>query len=89
MPLLIKTDGGAKTIINIVSCRVAESQQFFDPIAYNVSKLAVERLTEMVDCAHGVGKGKDDGVLAFAVHPGESSILFSSEARGYHAIEHN
>ena len=38
----------------------------FTPVAYNVSKIAVNRIVEMMGNDH-----REDGLLAFAVHPGE------------------
>ncbi|KAF2688367.1 NAD(P)-binding protein [Lentithecium fluviatile CBS 122367] len=63
LPLLLETDGGAKTIVNVTSAlsHFASMQA----MGYNLSQLATNRLTEAVAECYG-----NRDVLAFAVHPG-------------------
>ncbi|KAI0728314.1 putative oxidoreductase [Fomitopsis betulina] len=63
LPLLIES-GGDKTVLNISSV----GAHFVDPTfaAYKASKLAVLRLTEIINAEYGA-----KGVLAHVVHPGE------------------
>lgn len=63
LPLLLKSENGAKTIINITS--LSSHLTFGTPIPFNISELATNRLTEAVAQQYA-----DDGVLAYAVHPG-------------------
>ena len=63
LPLLLKSEGGAKTIVNITSAMSHFASM--GAIGYNISELATNRLTEAVAEAYG-----GEGVLAFAVHPG-------------------
>jgi NAD(P)-dependent dehydrogenase (short-subunit alcohol dehydrogenase family) len=66
LPLLIKTSGGAKAVINIVSGGLHTNTSSLVPVSYAVSKSAVARLTEHLDNFHG----KEDRIVAFALHPG-------------------
>ncbi|TVY81599.1 Short chain dehydrogenase citE [Lachnellula suecica] len=63
LPLLLNTERGAKTIVNMTSAM----SHFASPgsIGYDISELATNRLTEAVAEAYGA-----EGVLAYAVHPG-------------------
>ena len=63
LPLLLKSKGGAKTIVSITSAMSHFASM--GAIGYNISELATNRLTEAVAEAYG-----GEGVLAFAVHPG-------------------
>lgn len=63
LPLLLKTEGGAKTIVNVTSAMSHFASM--GAIGYNISELATNRLTEAVAEAYGA-----EGVLAHAVHPG-------------------
>lgn len=63
LPLLLATDAGAKTIVNISSAMSHFASM--GALGYNLSQLATNRLTEAVAQLHGA-----QGLLAFAVHPG-------------------
>lgn len=63
LPLLLKSKGGAKTIVNITSAMSHFASM--GAIGYNISELATNRLTEAVAEAYG-----GEGVLTYAVHPG-------------------
>jgi NAD(P)-dependent dehydrogenase (short-subunit alcohol dehydrogenase family) len=62
LPLLLKTDG-AKTIVNITSAMSHFGAM--GAIGYNISELAVNRLTEALAQAYAA-----DGIVVHAVHPG-------------------
>jgi len=66
VPLLIETRDGPQAYIVITSlaCHIQDST--FTPVAYNVSKIAVDRMAEHIHNDHY----EKDGVVAFAVHPG-------------------
>lgn len=63
LPLLLKTEGGAKTIVNITSGMAHFASM--GAIGYNISELAINRLTEALAESYA-----EQGVLAYAVHPG-------------------
>lgn len=63
LPLLLKTKGGAKTIVNMTSAMSHFGAM--GAIGYNISELAVNRLTEALAQAYAA-----DGVLSYCVHPG-------------------
>ena len=63
LPLLLKSEGGAKTIVNVTSALAHFVNM--GPIGYNISELATNRMTEAIAAAYGA-----EGLLAFAVHPG-------------------
>lgn len=63
LPLLLKSKGGAKTIVNVTSAMSHFASM--GAIGYNISELATNRLTEAVAETYG-----GEGVLAYAVHPG-------------------
>lgn len=63
LPLLLKTEGGAKTIVNVTSGMAHFAS--IGAISYNISELAINRLTEALAESYAV-----EGVLAYAVHPG-------------------
>lgn len=62
LPLLLKTDG-AKTIVNITSAMSHVGA--VGAIGYNISELAVNRLTEALAQAYAA-----DGLLVHCLHPG-------------------
>lgn len=62
LPLLLATDG-AKTVVNVTSAMSHFAGM--GALGYNLSALAINRLTEAVAQLYGA-----QGVLAFAVHPG-------------------
>ncbi|KAF2748364.1 NAD(P)-binding protein [Sporormia fimetaria CBS 119925] len=66
LPLLTSTEGGMKTVVVITSLAAHSTSSLLTPIAYNVSKIAVNRLVEHIDSDHR----EKDGVLAYALHPG-------------------
>ncbi|KAF2800297.1 NAD(P)-binding protein [Melanomma pulvis-pyrius CBS 109.77] len=66
LPLLIATPSGAQTLIVITSLAAHSAASALTPIAYNVSKLACNRLVEHVDADHRAATG----VHAYALHPG-------------------
>jgi NAD(P)-dependent dehydrogenase (short-subunit alcohol dehydrogenase family) len=63
LPLLLKTKDGARTIINITSAMSHFGA--LGAIGYNISELAVNRLTEALAEAY-----LDEGILSYCVHPG-------------------
>lgn len=63
LPLLLKSDGGAKTVVNVTSAMAHFAS--VGAIGYNISELATNRLTEAVADTFGA-----EGLLAYAVHPG-------------------
>ncbi|KAK5175006.1 uncharacterized protein LTR77_000142 [Saxophila tyrrhenica] len=63
LPLLLKSPDGGKAIINITS--LSSHLTLGTPIPFNVSELATNRLTEAVAEQYA-----NQGVLAYAVHPG-------------------
>ncbi|KAF2119522.1 hypothetical protein BDV96DRAFT_610501 [Lophiotrema nucula] len=65
MPLLVATKDGLQTLIVNTSLAAHSMNSFLTPIAYNVSKIAVNRLVEHIAADH-----EKDGILAFALHPG-------------------
>lgn len=65
-PLLLKSSGGRKVFIVITSLAAHNTASSFVPTAYNVSKLANCRMVEHMANDHG-----EEGLLAYAVHPGE------------------
>ncbi|KAF7904370.1 hypothetical protein EAF00_001704 [Botryotinia globosa] len=62
-PLLLKTDGGDKTIVNVAS--VAALLMYPGLSGYQMSKFALVRFTETLCVESG-----DQGLLAYSVHPG-------------------
>jgi len=68
MPLLIAAPPSSpKAFIGMTSIACHTTDSSFVPIAYSVSKIAVNRFVEILANDHGVGK---EGILAFAMHPG-------------------
>lgn len=67
-PLLIAKDNPSKIKVFIVITSLAGHFPIsdFTPIAYNVSKIANNRMIEMMANDH-----REDGLVAYAVHPGE------------------
>lgn len=67
-PLLLAKENPSqiRAFIGMTSLAGLFPTSAFTPIAYNVSKTAVIRIIEMMNNDHG-----DEGLLAFAVHPGE------------------
>ncbi|KAH7407322.1 hypothetical protein BKA64DRAFT_666299 [Cadophora sp. MPI-SDFR-AT-0126] len=68
LPLIIETEGGAKAIVNIVSGGAHLASAFLSPIPYNISKMAVVRMSQYVDDSHR----ERHGVLCYALHPGSA-----------------
>lgn len=66
VPLLRDTKDGARTLICSTSLASHSVNSLLTPIAYNVSKLACNRLMEHVDADHR----EKDGIHAYALHPG-------------------
>lgn len=62
IPLLLASDNGAKSIVNITSMSSLEPHFL---AAFGISELAVNRLTE-----HLANQYKDRGLLVYALHPG-------------------
>ncbi|PVH83822.1 NAD(P)-binding protein [Cadophora sp. DSE1049] len=69
LPLIIATEGGAKAIINIVSGGAHLASAFLSPIPYNISKMAIVRMSQYVDDSHR----ERHGVVCYALHPGTCS----------------
>ncbi|KAJ8117685.1 hypothetical protein OPT61_g1173 [Boeremia exigua] len=65
LPLLCETKDGPQTLISSCSMAAHSVVSKLTPIAYNISKMSVMRLMECVANDHG-----DEGVQAFALHPG-------------------
>ncbi|KAB8216639.1 hypothetical protein BDV33DRAFT_233321 [Aspergillus novoparasiticus] len=65
LPLLQETPNGAQAMVFISSIASQHNYTDLTSAAYNISKLAVNRLVEHIDSAH-----KGDGILAHALHPG-------------------
>ncbi|TGO57259.1 hypothetical protein BOTNAR_0204g00030 [Botryotinia narcissicola] len=63
MPLLLKTDGGDKTIVNVAS--VAALIMHTGLSGYQMSKFALMRFTETLCVEYG-----DQGLLTYSLHPG-------------------
>ncbi|ESZ98789.1 putative oxidoreductase, short chain dehydrogenase/reductase family [Sclerotinia borealis F-4128] len=63
LPLILISESGKKTIINITSGMAHFASM--GSIGYNISELALNRLTEAVTESYG-----GEGMLAYAVHPG-------------------
>lgn len=65
IPLLLKSEGGDKTIVNVSSC----GAHLILPgtSAHQTGKLAVLRLGEFLQAEYG-----SQGLLAYAIHPGNS-----------------
>lgn len=62
LPLVLKSEGGARTIVNVMSAMSHIASM--SATGYNISELAIDRVTEEVAETYG-----DEGVLAYAVHP--------------------
>ncbi|MCJ1390960.1 hypothetical protein MMC18_003821 [Xylographa bjoerkii] len=62
LPLLLSSEGGAKTIVNITSIASHMSR---GASAYAMSKISVNKFTEFLEGQYG-----KEGLLAYAVHPG-------------------
>jgi NAD(P)-dependent dehydrogenase (short-subunit alcohol dehydrogenase family) len=65
MPLLEETKDGPQTLICSSSMAAHSAHSSLTPIAYNVSKLACNRLIEHIVNDHGAA-----GICAYALHPG-------------------
>ncbi|KAK8909544.1 hypothetical protein QC760_002246 [Botrytis cinerea] len=63
LPLLLKTDGGDKTIVNVTS--IASLLVSPGMSSYQISKFALARFTESLTVEYG-----DQGLLAYSIHPG-------------------
>lgn len=63
IPIMMQSPDGAKAVINITS--LSSHLVSGTPIGFNISEFATNRLTEAVADMY-----KEDGVLAYAVHPG-------------------
>ncbi|MCJ1291034.1 hypothetical protein MMC34_002576 [Xylographa carneopallida] len=62
LPLLLSSEGGAKTLVNITSISALMSR---GACAYSMSKVAVNKFTEFLAGQYG-----KEGLLAYALHPG-------------------
>jgi NAD(P)-dependent dehydrogenase (short-subunit alcohol dehydrogenase family) len=65
LPQLVATTDGPQVFVVITSLASHSFDSNYCPIAYNVSKLATNRLAEHIHNDH-----EKEGILAFAVHPG-------------------
>ena len=63
LPLLLKTEGGLKTVLNISS--VGALRQRPGASGYQTTKLAVLRFGEFLNAEYG-----DQGLLSYGAHPG-------------------
>lgn len=66
LPLLIETKDGPQTLVVVTSLAAHSTASAWTPIAYNVSKIAVNRVVEHVDSDHR----EKDGIHTYALHPG-------------------
>lgn len=71
IPLLLKKEGGLKTILNVSS--IGAHFVMHGASAYQTSKLALIRISEFINAEYG-----EKGVLSFAVHPGGVMTELSS-----------
>ena len=65
VPLLLESKHGAQTFVAITSAAAHVFNSNLMPVAYNVSKIAVNRVIEIM--YHDYRK---DGLQSYAVHPG-------------------
>jgi NAD(P)-dependent dehydrogenase (short-subunit alcohol dehydrogenase family) len=65
LPLLTETEDGPGAFVIITSAASHFGHSQFTTAAYNLSKIALNKMAEMIHNDHG-----KDGILAFAVHPG-------------------
>jgi len=65
VPLLLESKQGAQAFVAITSVAAHGFSSSFVPVAYNVSKIALNRMVEHMH--HDYHK---DGLLSYAVHPG-------------------
>ncbi|OBT67644.1 hypothetical protein VE03_03829 [Pseudogymnoascus sp. 23342-1-I1] len=65
LPLLRSTTDGSQAMVFISSLASQHTHTQLCSAAYNISKLAVNRLAEHIHDSY-----KDDGVLVYAIHPG-------------------
>jgi NAD(P)-dependent dehydrogenase (short-subunit alcohol dehydrogenase family) len=76
LPLLLKTENGLKTIVNLSS--IGAHALRFGMSAYQISKFAILKLTEFI-CAEYA----EHGVVAYAVHPGGVATELSLNLPNY------
>lgn len=67
VPLLRETTDGPQALVVITSIASHLKDSSLTPIAYNLSKIAINRMVECIKNDHGED-GK--GIMAYAVHPG-------------------
>ncbi|KAF7955173.1 uncharacterized protein EAE97_000432 [Botrytis byssoidea] len=80
LPLLLKTDGGDKTVVNVAS--VAALLMHPGLSGYQMSKFALVRFTETLCVEYG-----DQGLLAYSLHPGAvPTDLSKALPEGFHEI---
>ncbi|KAF2679922.1 NAD(P)-binding protein [Lentithecium fluviatile CBS 122367] len=75
LPLLIQSKDGPQTLICSTSLAAHSTSSHLCPIAYNISKLACNRLIEHIANDHGA-----EGVCAYALHPG---AVLTPQTRGH------
>jgi NAD(P)-dependent dehydrogenase (short-subunit alcohol dehydrogenase family) len=81
LPLLLSTEGGLKTIVNLSS--IGALRMDVGASAYPISKFALLRFTEFVNVEYC-----DRGVLALVVHPGGVfTELGSGMPEAFHSCE--
>jgi NAD(P)-dependent dehydrogenase (short-subunit alcohol dehydrogenase family) len=66
VPLLKETRDGPQVYVVVTSLAGMWTNSAFTSVAYNVSKIAVNRMTEHIHNDHN----QKDGIQAFAIHPG-------------------
>lgn len=67
IPMLQETTDGPQAFVVITSIASHMKDSSFTPIAYNLSKIAINRMIECIKNDHGED---GNGIMAFAVHPG-------------------
>ncbi|KAF2103318.1 NAD(P)-binding protein [Rhizodiscina lignyota] len=67
IPLLAQTKDGVQSFVNITSMASLLPTSQMTPLAFNISKLAANRMVESMQADHG-----DEGILAFSLHPGSA-----------------
>jgi len=73
LPILLKTEGGLKTILGISSLGALRTRP--GAAAYQLTKMVVLRFAQFLDAEYG-----DQGLIAYGVHPGGVPTELASNA---------
>lgn len=76
VPLLSATKDGPQAFVAITSIAAHMRDSAVTPFAYNLSKLGMNRMVEHIAADH-----REEGIQAFAVHPGAVLTPRKSHAR--------